>query len=61
VVGNLAEWLQPALPVGPTAPVAGGSYLDSAEALKMLKVRPVEKSDRAVHIGFRVVIEPDAN
>ena len=61
VVGNLAEWLQPPLPVGPTAPVAGGSYLDSAEALKMLKVGPVEKRDRAGHIGFRVVIEPDAN
>ena len=61
VVGNLAEWLRPALPVGPTAPVAGGSYLDSAEALKRLKVGPVEKSDRAEHFGFRVVIEPDAN
>ena len=45
----------------PTAPVAGGSYLDSAEALKMLKVGAVEKSDRAGHIGFRVVSEPDAN
>ncbi len=60
LAGNLAEWLQPPLQVGETGPVAGGSYLDPAEALKRLKVGQVEKKECARHIGFRVVLEPDA-
>jgi hypothetical protein len=61
LAGNLTEWLQPPLQVGETAPVAGGSYLDPAAALKTLKVTVGEKSERARHIGFRIVIEPGVN
>jgi len=58
LAGNLAEWLQPPAGAGETAPVAGGSYLDAAGALRPLPVVPVEKRQRARHIGFRVVVEP---
>ena len=61
LAGNLAEWLQPSSAAGETAPVAGGSYLDAAAALKTLKLAAEEKRERARHIGFRVVVEPGAN
>ncbi len=57
LAGNLAEWLQPATEVGETAPVAGGSYLDTADALQTLKIVTEEKRVRARHVGFRVVVE----
>lgn len=57
LAGNLAEWLQPATDGGETAPVAGGSYLDPAGALALLPVTPIDKRERARHIGFRVVVE----
>jgi formylglycine-generating enzyme required for sulfatase activity len=60
LAGNVAEWLQPAEKVGESAPVAGGSYLDSAEALRRVPVSPVNKGERARHIGFRFVVEPPA-
>jgi hypothetical protein len=53
--------LQPSAAAGETAPVAGGSYLDAAAALKTLKLAAEEKRERARHIGFRVVVEPGAN
>jgi hypothetical protein len=55
LLGNLAEWV--AAPVdGENARVAGGSYLDTPEAIAKfpLEVRP--KTDRARHIGFRFVM-----
>jgi formylglycine-generating enzyme required for sulfatase activity len=55
LLGNVAEWLH-ADDDGP-ARVAGGSYLDSAEALAALPVGPVDKATRARHLGFRVVVE----
>lgn len=58
LAGNLAEWLQPPSAAGETAPVAGGSYLDAAAALKTVKLASEEKRERARHIGFRVVVEP---
>ncbi len=57
LAGNLAEWLEPPLEVGETAPVAGGSYLDTTDGLKTFKAVPEEKRARARHIGFRVVVE----
>ena len=57
LAGNLAEWLQSPAGSGETAPVAGGSYLDAAGALRPLPVAAVEKRERARHIGFRVVVE----
>jgi hypothetical protein len=61
LAGNLAEWLQPSPAAGETAPVAGGSYLEGAEALMTLKLVTAEQRERARHIGFRVVVEPAGN
>lgn len=55
--GNLAEWLQPVVEAGETAPIVGGSYMDAPESLKTLKTLLQEKRERARHIGFRVVVE----
>ncbi len=57
VAGNLAEWLQPATEVGETAPVVGGSYLDTTDGLIAGKTLTEERRVRARHIGFRVVVE----
>ena len=57
LAGNLAEWLQPATEAGENAPVAGGSYLDAAGALRRLPITLVEKRERARHSGFRIVVE----
>jgi hypothetical protein len=54
LLGNVAEWLH--ADDGP-ARVAGGSYLDSAEALAAVPVGPVDRATRARHLGFRVVVE----
>ncbi len=55
VVGNLAEWL-----LAPAntdrAPVAGGSYLDTPEAIARFPVEERPKIERARHIGFRFVL-----
>lgn len=56
VAGNLAEWLELARDDGVTMPVAGGSFLDGAAALKDMPVVLVDKRARARHIGFRFVI-----
>ena len=57
LAGNLAEWLQPSIENGDTAPVAAGSYLDPADVLRALTVMPVDKREHARHIGFRFVVE----
>ncbi len=57
VVGNVAEWLQPADDTSETAPVAGGSYLDPTSALTPLPLVSMDKHERARHIGFRVAVE----
>jgi formylglycine-generating enzyme required for sulfatase activity len=56
LAGNVAEWLQGAKDTDPLAPVAGGSYLDAAEALRECSVVVLEKRERARHVGFRVVV-----
>lgn len=62
LLGNLAEWLHaPASEQGAeTAPVAGGSYLDDPATPGPERPREVPRSERARHIGFRVVVEPGA-
>lgn len=60
LAGNVAEWLQPVEKLGDNAPVAGGSYLDSSDALRRIPISPVNKGERARHIGFRIVVEPPA-
>ncbi len=57
LAGNLTEWLQPATEPSETAPVAGGSYLDSAGSLPAFSTTPLDKRERPRHIGFRVVVE----
>lgn len=61
LLGNLAEWL--AAPAGQSggvpAPIAGGSYLDSSSALQGVIRNEMPRSDRARHVGFRIVVEFD--
>ncbi len=56
LLGNVAEWLGVAGPAD-VAPVAGGSYQDSAAALATMASELRSKNDRARHIGFRFVAE----
>jgi hypothetical protein len=57
LLGNLAEWLEPAEAKSARAPIAGGSFLDRASAVAALPVELLDKSERARHVGFRVVVE----
>jgi len=61
LLGNVAEWLQPQTP-GPaqTAQVAGGSFLDAAEALRSRPIMLFERGEHLRHVGFRVVVERPA-
>ena len=61
LLGNVAEWLQPRT-TGPaqTAPVAGGSFLDAAEALRARPITLFERGEHLRHVGFRVVVERPA-
>jgi hypothetical protein len=58
LLGNVAEWLadsdadQPAM-----AAVAGGSFRDREATLRTVPVRPLERADRARHVGFRILVE----
>lgn len=59
LLGNLAEWLDAAdsdRGMEP-APVVGGSYLDGAAALAEWPDTEMPRSERARHVGFRVVVE----
>ena len=58
LLGNVAEWLQPPMPVpAQTAQVAGGSFLDAAEALRARPIALFERGEHLRHVGFRVVVE----
>ena len=63
LAGNLAEWLEPAETRGApdaksaVAPIAGGSFLESAATVATLPVVLLEKGERARYVGFRVVVE----
>lgn len=56
LLGNLAEWVV-APAEGDRAKIAGGSYLDTPEAISKFPVEDRVKTDRARHIGFRFVVE----
>lgn len=56
LVGNLAEWTGTSVDDN-TAMVFGGSYLDGLEQLKKIPSEARPKSDRARHVGFRVIVE----
>jgi len=56
LTGGVAEWLD-STEADSTAVIAGGSYLDSAEALKAVPFARVSKTERARHVGFRFVVE----
>ncbi len=60
LLGNVAEWLQPASdPTGLWALTGGGSFLDETAELQRVPVRKVQRNERARHVGFRVVVEFD--
>lgn len=56
LTGGVAEWLD-STAADSTAVIAGGSYLDSAEALAAVPLARVSKTERARHVGFRFVVE----
>ena len=58
LLGNVAEWLAPR-PEQTKAwsVVAGGSFRDEPEALREVPSRVTQRSERARHIGFRVLVE----
>jgi hypothetical protein len=56
LTGGVAEWLDSTL-ADSTAVIAGGSYLDSAEALAAVPLARVSKTERARHVGFRIVVD----
>ncbi|MET0262014.1 MAG: SUMF1/EgtB/PvdO family nonheme iron enzyme [Rariglobus sp.] len=56
LIGNLAEWTATDA-TGNRAPVFGGSYLDTPEALAKVPTELREKSDRARHVGVRIMVE----
>lgn len=56
LLGNVGEWT--AAPAdAERAPVFGGSYLDAPETLARAPVEQRPKSDRARHVGLRVIVE----
>jgi hypothetical protein len=56
LLGNLAEWLD-APADADHAMLAGGSYLDTPEAIAKFPLERRSKVDRARHIGFRFTLE----
>jgi len=60
LLGNLAEWLQPGATQSELwAKTGGGSYLDEPSTLRSVPVREVQRTERARHLGFRIVVEFD--
>ena len=56
LLGNLGEWTF-ADPDADQAPVFGGSYLDAPEVLAKVPSELRQKSDRARHVGLRILVE----
>ena len=56
LLGNLAEWCA-ADADSDKAPVLGGSYLLESSALVKVPTEFMIKSDRARHVGLRIVVE----
>lgn len=56
LTGNVAEWTLADAGTD-RAEVVGGSYLDEPETLRKFNTEQRAKSDRARHVGFRIVVE----
>jgi formylglycine-generating enzyme required for sulfatase activity len=56
LAGNLAEWTA-AADDADKALVFGGSYLDAPETLARVPTELRPKSDRARHVGLRILVE----
>jgi hypothetical protein len=56
LLGNLAEWTA-AAPDAEKALVFGGSYLDAPEVINKVPMELRPKSDRARHVGLRILLE----
>ncbi|HSI08537.1 MAG: SUMF1/EgtB/PvdO family nonheme iron enzyme [Rariglobus sp.] len=56
LLGNLCEWTS-AAPDAEKALVFGGSYLDAPEVLNKVPSELRPKSDRARHVGLRILVE----
>lgn len=60
LLGNLAEWLQPASTSDPLlAAVGGGSFRDDVSTRRTIPVQELARTERSRHVGFRVVVEFD--
>lgn len=56
LLGNLAEWA--AIPgSADKAPIIGGSYMDEPDTLAKIPTELRMKSDRARHVGMRILVE----
>ncbi len=56
LLGNLAEWCT-AGPDADKAPIVGGSYLNDSAMLMKVQTEFLVKSDRARHVGLRILVE----
>jgi formylglycine-generating enzyme required for sulfatase activity len=56
LLGNLAEWADTSAEAD-KAPVMGGSYLDAESTLVKVPTEQRLKSDRARHVGLRILLE----
>lgn len=56
LLGNLGEWAE-APGDAVKAPVVGGSYLDAVEDLRKVPTEQRLKTDRARHVGLRILVE----
>jgi hypothetical protein len=60
LLGNLAEWAD-TQEDSPKAPTLGGSYLDTPETVATVPSEMRLKSDRARHVGLRVMVVQQAD
>ncbi|HTJ77787.1 MAG TPA: SUMF1/EgtB/PvdO family nonheme iron enzyme [Rariglobus sp.] len=57
LTGNLAEWLQPTTPLSSEAPIAGGSFMDTAADIQKTSVKSLDRTTRNRYVGFRIVVD----
>ncbi|MGH8028747.1 MAG: SUMF1/EgtB/PvdO family nonheme iron enzyme, partial [Arenimonas sp.] len=60
LLGNLNEWLAAEVTGAGTAPLAGGSYLNSREELMAIPLERGTRTERMRTTGFRIVVETDS-
>ena len=60
LLGNLNEWLAAEVTGAGTAPLAGGSYLNSREELAAIPLERGTRTERMRTTGFRIVVETDS-